>query len=64
VSCFFQVPLARRGHYFCSEFVAQMLEDSGAAELAQPPALTRPMDLCALRELRRVLRGRVGALAA
>jgi len=64
VACFFRRPLSRRGHYFCSEFVAEVLEEAGAAELPCPPALTRPMDLCRLERLRPVLRGQVGALAA
>ena len=63
VSCFFRLPLARRRHYFCSEFVAEVLERSGAAELSKPPALTRPMDLCRMRALRPILQGRVDALA-
>lgn len=63
VSCFFRLPLERRRHYFCSEFVAEVLAESGAAELSQPPALTRPMDFSRMSALRPVLRGRVGALA-
>jgi len=63
VGCWFRFPLVRRRCYFCSQFVAQLLVDTGAAALPSPPALTRPADLCAAPRLRTLLRGRVGALA-
>ena len=63
LACFLGLPLARRHHKFCSEFVAEMLRESGAAELEQDPCLTRPMDICGLAALRPIHRGEVGALA-
>lgn len=63
LSCFFRLPIERRGHYFCSEFVAEVLVESGAAQLGRDPCLTRPMDLCRLTNLRPVHRGLVGELA-
>ena len=51
LSCFFNLPLDRRDHYFCSQFVAGLLRDSGALELSKPPALVRPADFCQIHHL-------------
>ncbi len=65
-SCFFGVPMARRNYYFCSQFVAEALMESGAVELGRTPALIRPMDLWGAAESdgKRIYRGKVGALPA
>lgn len=61
LSCFFNLPLDRRDHYFCSQFVAGLLRDSGALELSKPPALVRPADFCQIHQLRTVHQGDMGA---
>jgi len=63
LACWFQCPLPRRRHFFCSQFVAQLLVECGAAELEKPPALVRPADLERLEGLRPVSQGAVGAVA-
>ncbi len=62
LACFFRLPFARRHHKFCSEFVAEMLCESGAVELGKDPCLTRPMDFCSLSDLRPIHQGEVGGL--
>ena len=57
LACYFNLSLRRRRHYFCSQFVAGLLEDCGAVELPKPPTLLRPADLCGLQGLRPVHRG-------
>ena len=57
LACFFQLPLRRRHHYFCSQFVADLLEDCRAVELPKPSALVRPGDFCSIRDLKPVHRG-------
>lgn len=57
LSCYFHQPLRREHHYFCSQFVASLLEESGAAELGKCPGLVRPVDFCSLRGLRSVCQG-------
>ena len=57
LACYFNLALPRRHHYFCSQFVAGLLENCGAAELPKPPSLVRPADLCRLKELRPVHQG-------
>lgn len=57
LGCYFHQPLRREHHYFCSQFVASLLEESGAAELGKCPALVRPVDFCSLRGLRSMRHG-------
>ena len=57
LACYFNLPLRRRHHYFCSQFVAGLLEDCGALELPKPPALLRPADFCQAAGLRTVHQG-------
>ena len=64
LACFFNLPLRRSRHYFCSQFVAELLQGSGAAALPKEPALLRPADLCGVDGLRPVHRGPVGAISA
>ena len=56
-ACYFNLSLQRRHHYFCSQFVAGLLEDCGAVELPKPPTLLRPADLCGVKGLRPVHQG-------
>lgn len=54
----------RPGHYFCSQFVAEVLAGSGAAKLPKPPSLMRPQDIAALRELNVLYHGNLQGLDA
>lgn len=58
----FGLPLERRRHKFCSEFVAELLRESGAARLEKAPALVKPMDIYGLGSLNTIYRGSVGSL--
>lgn len=57
LGCYFHQPLRREHHYFCSQFVASLLEESGAAELGKCPGLVRPVDFCSLHGLRTMRQG-------
>ncbi len=57
LACWFHFPLRRRNHYFCSQFVAAVLEDCGALRLPKAPALLRPSDFCQVDALRPVHQG-------
>lgn len=63
-ACYFDLPLQRRRHYFCSQFVAALLEDCGALELPKPPTLLRPADFCRVAELRPVHQGPLEGILA
>ncbi|MNP41643.1 hypothetical protein D3C76_1353570 [compost metagenome] len=53
---------SRENAYFCSQFVATVLQENGAVRLEKPPALTTPGDLAALEELAPIFRGPVRQL--
>ena len=39
VFCFVHIPFKRKKHYFCSQFVAEILAESGALKLKRRPSL-------------------------
>lgn len=51
---------SRAHRYFCSEFVADTLQRTGALRLGIPPAQVRPSDFTGLPELRLVYQGGIG----
>lgn len=62
LSCWLNLPLRRRYHYFCSQFVANLLQDCGAVELPKSPDLLRPADFCQLEGLRPVHQGALAGI--
>lgn len=62
LACFFRLPWVRKRYYFCSQFVAETLAESGAAQLDLAPAITRPVDLQGLGRLRKIHQGVIGDL--
>lgn len=42
ICCFLHIPLHRKNHYFCSQFVAEILNSSGAVQLSRPAGLYLP----------------------
>lgn len=64
LSAFFNYPLCRRRSYFCSQFVADLLETSGALQLDKNAALIRPVDFCSIESLQLVSEGSIGPLGS
>jgi len=62
LACYFNFPIRRQYHFFCSQFVARLLQDCGAAELPKSPDLLRPADLSDLKGLRPVHQGSLEGL--
>ncbi len=60
--CRMGVESEKEYHYFCSQFVAEVLTSTGAAELPKAPSLMRPQDFCDLPELRCVYEGEICGL--
>lgn len=58
--CALDIAHERGYHYFCSQFVASLLSESGALELPKPPSLMRPADFQRVRELELVYAGPIG----
>ena len=54
----------REGHYFCSQFVGEVLEDSGACPLPKAPSLMRPQDYAFLPQAQCIYQGGVYRAAA
>lgn len=44
IFCRLNIPLNRKYHYFCSEFVSKILKNSNALTLPKEPSLMRPED--------------------
>lgn len=61
-ACGFRIPWRRRRHYFCSQFVSEVLQKSGALTLPKDSTLMRPSDYAALPELECLYRGPLYAL--
>lgn len=57
LACCFNWPLPRRRHFFCSQFVARLLQECGAVELPKPADLVRPADFCRFEGLDAVALG-------
>jgi hypothetical protein len=55
--CYFEIAWARKHHFFCSQFVSEILQRSNALELPKPPALMRPMDYTRLERLQCIYEG-------
>ncbi len=60
--CYFGIARSRRRHYFCSQFVGDVLDRSGAAVLPKPSSLMRPMDYTGLDNMKTVYTGNIARL--
>ena len=60
--CALHIRWNRRRHYFCSQFVSEVLEKSGAMELPKHSTLMHPNDYTRLEELRCVYKGTLAGL--
>jgi len=54
----------RKHKYFCSEFIAEVLQESAAIEMPDPPSLTRPIDYASMPGAVCLYEGTVGELVA
>lgn len=43
--CLLKIPFKRKNHYFCSQFMAEMLSNSGAVKLKKSPSLYLPNNI-------------------
>ena len=62
VLCALHIRWQRRRHYFCSKFVGEVLEKSGALELPKDSTLMHPNDYTQLGQLRCVYQGQLSGL--
>lgn len=50
--CSLRIPFRRKNHFFCSQFVGEILKRSGAMTLPRDPCLIRPSDYTRLPQLK------------
>lgn len=50
ICCAFSVNFRRKKHYFCSQFIGEILVHSKMVELPKPPGLMHPIDYAYLKE--------------
>ena len=62
ILCALHIRWQRRRHYFCSQFVSEVLQKSGALELPKPSTLMHPSDYAELPELHCLYRGTLAGL--
>ena len=62
ILCALHIRWQRRRHYFCSQFVSEVLEKSGAMELPKDSTLMHPNDYTQLPELKRLYEGSLADL--
>lgn len=62
VLCAMHIRWQRRRHYFCSQFVSDVLEKSGALELPKDSTLMHPNDYTQLPQLKCLYKGRLADL--
>ncbi len=60
--CGLDIAHERRYYYFCSQFVADVLEKAGALSLPKEPSLMMPTDYEHMPELKQVYQGPVGGI--
>ena len=60
--CRMNIAYDRKSHYFCSEFVSEVLEMSNALELPKHPSLMRPADYTKIEELNCLFDGKLHEL--
>ena len=60
--CAFHVRWNRRRHYFCSQFVSEVLQKSGSLNLPKHSTLMRPNDYAALPQLKCLYQGKLAGL--
>ena len=63
IFCFFHRPYEHGRNYFCSQFVADVLRETGAVQLHKSPSLYHPNDFTKMQELKLEYEGTIGGLA-
>ena len=57
IMCFLKIPMKRNNHYFCSQFVAEVLQNCKVLKLKKRSTLYFPKDLSKHEELKLVFTG-------
>ncbi len=57
ILCFFRIPCKFKGHYFCSQFIAEVLENCQIAKFRKPASLCTPKDFTKMEIAHPIYRG-------
>ncbi len=60
--CYFGIKRQKEYHYFCSQFVAEILQECGVIPEAKAPSLYQPVDFLNMKELELCDSGRLSQL--
>lgn len=60
--CMFSIKHKRPNHYFCSQFIGELLKESGAAVLPKHESLMHPADYCVMPGCRLLYHGNIRGL--
>lgn len=60
--CYFGIKRQKEYHYFCSQFVAEILQECGVIPEVKAPSLYQPVDFTNMKELELCGRGRLEQL--
>lgn len=61
--CMFHIKHKRPKHYFCSQFIGELLKESGAAMLPKHESLMHPVDYRSMPECKLIYHGNIHGLA-
>ena len=61
IYCYCGIPIKRKNKYFCSQFVAELLQNSGINLFQKPESLVRPHDFLSLSDGRIIYTGTIGS---
>lgn len=64
VLCRLNIAQKRPYRYFCSQFVSEVLQDSGICTLEKDPSLIQPMDLYRRNDIKFITRGTVSQVSS
>ena len=57
IMCFLKIPMKRKNHYFCSQFVAEVLQKCKVLTLKKRSTLYFPKDISKHKELKLIFTG-------
>ncbi len=60
--CKLGIPFRRKSHFFCSQFVGEILKRSGAMQLPRDPCLIRPSDYTRMPQLQFLFQGYISQM--
>jgi hypothetical protein len=64
ITCSLEIPFARKNQYFCSHFVADVLDKSGVYHFSKDTRLVKPHEFLGIKSATNTYTGRIGSYLA